>query len=139
MLLACQGFVYDGPAGLIGFKPIWQPDGHVSFFTAAQGWGLFTQRRKGNMQTELIELRYGKVRVASLIFQASEETESTTVSILHNQQRVPATFTLDDGQVIITLKQPASGTLPALSGLLVLSLPSFVASFALLGPFGRKM
>ncbi|MFH1265344.1 MAG: GH116 family glycosyl-hydrolase, partial [Planctomycetota bacterium] len=31
MLTAAQGYVYDGPAGRIGFKPVWQPDDHASF------------------------------------------------------------------------------------------------------------
>ncbi len=106
VLLACQGFIYDGPAGLMGFIPVWQPDDHVSFFTAAEGWGVFAQRRDGNMQTEKIEMRYGKVRVASLIFQVSNEIKSITVTVLHNQQRVPATHTIKNGQVRITLKQP---------------------------------
>ena len=106
VLLACQGFVYDGPAGLIGFKPAWQPDDHVSFFTAAEGWGVFAQRRKPDMQTELIEVRYGTVRVASLIFHVSKKTESITVAVSHNRQRVPAAYTINDGQVRITLKQP---------------------------------
>ena len=44
ILLACQGYIYDGPAGVIGFKPVWKPEDHKSFFSAAEGWGLFTQR-----------------------------------------------------------------------------------------------
>ncbi|MBN1343922.1 MAG: glucosylceramidase, partial [Phycisphaerae bacterium] len=40
MLTACQGFVHDGPAGVIGFAPVWRAEDHVSFFTAAEGWGL---------------------------------------------------------------------------------------------------
>lgn len=106
VLLACQGFIYDGPAGLLGFKPIWRPDNHVSFFTTAEGWGVFTQRRQGNKQTERIEVRYGKVRVASLIFQVPKKAKPITVSVLHNQQRIPATYDIGDDEVKITLRRP---------------------------------
>ena len=105
-LLASQGFVYDGPAGLIEFRPVWRPDDHVSFFTAAEAWGVFTQSRKGNLQTELIEVRYGQVRVASLVFQVSKEAKSVIVTVLHNRRRVPSTYTVNDGEVRIMLREP---------------------------------
>ena len=46
LLIACQGLVLEGPRGLLGFKPNWQPEDHRSFFTAPEGWGLFVQRRE---------------------------------------------------------------------------------------------
>lgn len=106
VLLACQGFIYDGPAGLIGFKPVWKSDDHVSFFTAAQGWGVFTQSRKGNKQTKLIDVRYGKIRVASLVFQVSQKTKPISVTVLHNQRAATTTQTISGDEVVITLEQP---------------------------------
>ena len=72
LLLACQGFVYDGPAGILGFKPRWRPEDHASFFTTAQGWGLFTQKRGDGAQRETIECRWGAMRLAELVFEAPE-------------------------------------------------------------------
>jgi len=72
LLLASQGFIHDGPAGVIGFAPRWLPQDHRSFFTAAEGWGLFTQRRRGGAQTETIELRGGRLRVKTLVFEAAD-------------------------------------------------------------------
>ncbi len=68
LLLACQGFIYDGPNGKIGFKPVWKPEDHRSFFTAAEGWGIFHQKKCGNAQKEEIELRYGRLDLKSLVF-----------------------------------------------------------------------
>ena len=45
LLLALQGYIYDGPAGRIGFKPVLHAEDHASFFTTAEGYGLFTQKR----------------------------------------------------------------------------------------------
>ena len=38
LLIAAQGLVLDGPAGILGFKPNWHPEDHRSFFTAPEGW-----------------------------------------------------------------------------------------------------
>jgi len=103
VLLACQGFVYDGPAGLIGFKPVWRPEDHVSFFTAARGWGVFSQRRKGKTQTERIEVRYGRVRVKSLLFQTPAKTDSVSVTVSYNKKEIPATHKIDRGEVTVIL------------------------------------
>ena len=46
LLIASQGLVLEGPKGLLGFKPKWQPEDHRSFFTAPEGWGLFIQKAK---------------------------------------------------------------------------------------------
>jgi uncharacterized protein (DUF608 family) len=68
LLLACQGFVLEGPKGLLGFKPNWQPEDHRSFFTAAEGWGLFVQKQSQSEQTERIEVRHGRLRLRELVF-----------------------------------------------------------------------
>lgn len=68
-LLAAQGFIYDGPAGLIGFKPVWKPEEHKSFFTAAEGWGVFVQSRKDGIQTERLELKHGQLELRELVFE----------------------------------------------------------------------
>ena len=46
LLIASQGLVLEGPKGILGFKPHWQPEDHRSFYTAPEGWGLFVQQRK---------------------------------------------------------------------------------------------
>ena len=46
LLIASQGPVLDGPKGILGFKPKWQPEDHRSFYTAPEGWGLFIQQRR---------------------------------------------------------------------------------------------
>ena len=55
LLIASQGLVLEGPKGILGFRPHWQPDDHRSFYTAPEGWGLFVQQRAGTRQTQWIE------------------------------------------------------------------------------------
>jgi uncharacterized protein (DUF608 family) len=72
LLIASQGLVLDGPAGVIGFRPRWQPEDHRSFFTAPEGWGLFVQTRSADEQTELIQVRHGHLSVQELVFETPD-------------------------------------------------------------------
>ncbi|MFW6164193.1 MAG: GH116 family glycosyl-hydrolase, partial [Planctomycetota bacterium] len=103
MLLACQGYVYDGPAGRIGFRPVWRPEDHASFFTAAEGWGLFTQTREGTTQTERLEVRYGRLRAKTLVFALPEGAKPTSVAVTVADKAVAATHELHGREITIAL------------------------------------
>ncbi|MGI6164809.1 MAG: GH116 family glycosyl hydrolase [Limnochordia bacterium] len=68
LLLAAQGFVVDGPAGLLGFRPRWQPEDHRSFYITGTAWGLFAQTRGTHEQLNVIDVRYGKLSLRELQF-----------------------------------------------------------------------
>jgi len=70
LLIACQGLILDGPAGILGFKPRWQPEDHRSFFTAPEGWGLFIQECTDARQVYEIQVRHGRLSVQELVFEA---------------------------------------------------------------------
>ena len=106
LLLACQGLVYDGPAGTNGFQPVWQPEDHASFFSAAEGWGLFDQRREPGVQTARIEVKYGQLRVSRLVFQVRPGTAPRTLTVRLGQQVLPAKYAEEDGRVRIALDRP---------------------------------
>ncbi len=106
MLLACQGFIYNGPAGIIGFKPIWQPDDHVSFFTSAEGWGIFSQKRSDRAQAEQIEIKYGSLKVKELLFELPEGAKPVEVTVLANNQKTALSFTLDRTALQLTFDKP---------------------------------
>ena len=101
MLTASQGFVYDGPAGLIGFLPLWKPEDHRSFFTAAEGWGVFSQTRTGKEQTERIEVRNGTLAVSTLVFAPAGVVSDVTVTAAG--KKVKATYKLEDGRLTVSL------------------------------------
>lgn len=67
LLLAAQGFHYGGPDERIGFVPRWSPGNHSSFFCAAEGWGLFSQRDEGRTRVATIDVRHGRVPVQKLV------------------------------------------------------------------------
>jgi hypothetical protein len=110
MLLACQGCLYDGPAGLVGFRPAWKPDDHASFFTAAEGWGLFTQTRNARTQTERIEVKHGKLQVKKLIFELPQGVKPSKLSVALGDKTIDATHALDDGSLVISLSSKVAAT-----------------------------
>jgi hypothetical protein len=110
MLLACQGYVYDGPAAAIGFKPKWQPEDHSSFFTAAEGWGLFTQKRESGGQLDCIKVANGSLRVQTLVFEMPEGAKATAagaaVATNDAAKDLSSKFVQNGREVRITLAEP---------------------------------
>jgi len=106
LLLACQGFVYDGPAGRIGFRPCWKPHDHRSFFTGAEGWGVFTQQRTAEAQTERLDLRYGTLRLTELVFEMPEGARAADVTVTTGGAKVATDQRIDGRDVCIALRKP---------------------------------
>jgi len=110
LLLACQGAIYDGPAGRIGFAPVWRPDDHKSFFTVAKGFGLFTQTRdaKAHTQTERIELAFGELTVRALVFQLPPEAKAVKASVTAAGRNLRAAPVVESGRVRLRLDRPVT-------------------------------
>jgi len=81
LLLAAQGYTYDGPAGRLGFAPRLRPENHRSFFSSAQGWGTFAQRRGQSWQTDTITLKYGTLTLRTLALEIPAQWGDTVVSV----------------------------------------------------------
>ena len=81
-LLALQGFSYNGPDQSIGFQPVWQPEKHRSFFTAAEGWGLFSQILAGSRQTATIDLKYGDLELRTITLAVPDRRKVKAVRVL---------------------------------------------------------
>jgi hypothetical protein len=80
-LLAIQVYIYDGPAQTIGFKPVWQPEDHASFFSASEGWGLYTQNRDDAVQTSEINVKYGTLQVKSIELETEGQVSESNVTV----------------------------------------------------------
>jgi len=108
MLLACQGFIYDGPAGVIGFKPVWNAEDHASFFTAAESWGLFKQKREGTQQRETIDVRWGQLCVRELVFAIPKQFKLSSVRVTVAGRTLPVRYaTNKDDKLTIGLTMEA--------------------------------
>ncbi|HKD36030.1 MAG TPA: hypothetical protein VKB78_04495, partial [Pirellulales bacterium] len=106
LLIASQGLVLEGPKGIIGFKPRWQPEDHRSFFTAPEGWGLFVQTRKPGEQTSRIEVRYGKLRARELVFELPAKAQATATATAAGQP-IAVSMNQNGDEARIVLQQEA--------------------------------
>ncbi len=79
--LAASGFEYHGPKGHIGFAPKINSDNFKAAFTAAQGWGTFSQRVQGVAQRCELAVKHGQLRLKSLaLTPVGKDVASATVS-----------------------------------------------------------
>ena len=100
-LLGASGFIYDGPAGRIGLAPRMTPDNFKCFFSAAQGWGSLVQQRQGNVQTDAIEVKWGKLRVKTVVLEAPAGVQVTTVGASVQGQSMEVKATQEGSAVTI--------------------------------------
>ena len=115
--LAACGYQYHGPKGLLGFAPRLDPENFRAAFTAAEGWGTFSQKRDSQKQTERIEIKYGTLTLRELRFQLPEGLQPQKVSAFLKNGQIPVGFDFDGGQLDIHL--PKKVELSPKSGLTI--------------------
>jgi len=103
LLIAAQGLILDGPRGVIGFKPNWQPGDHRSFFTAPEGWGLFIQKRTASAQTERLEVRHGRLVVSKLIFEIPAWSGKVNAEVKIGGKKIDAVLSFKGQEVSVSL------------------------------------
>ncbi len=105
VLLAAQGFKYHGPKGIVGFAPKLQEKNFRSFFSTAEGWGSFSQKRGGNTQTNLIELKYGALRLKQLELEVPSAS-LRDVKLELSGKDFPFDRKISDSRLVITFPGP---------------------------------
>jgi hypothetical protein len=107
-LIAAEGFVYDGPAGRIGFDPRLAPEDFKAFFTAAEGWGSLVQKRAGNSQTNRIEVKWGKLSARTLVFNLPEGAKGAKAAVTAAGRPCAVQVKQDAARVTLSLDAPAT-------------------------------
>ena len=64
-LTAC-GFAYHGPKGIIRFAPKIGPEDFKAAFTAAEGWGSYSQRSSGRSFHAELVLKWGRLSLREI-------------------------------------------------------------------------
>ena len=90
VLLAAQGFEYNGPQKAMGFNPKWKPEDHQSFFSTAEGWGTFSQKRDGKKQVDVIKMKYGTLNLKTLSLEVPTENVERLKMYLNGEEIVPS-------------------------------------------------
>ena len=104
VFLAACGFAYHGPKGEIGFAPRLAPENFKAAFTAAEGWGSYSQKSEAGGQRLEIAVKWGKVHLRSVSIDREAKPKSVAVkvegknagvSMSHQEGRT--TISLNDG------------------------------------------
>jgi len=104
VFLALCGFEHHGPKGHIGFAPRLKPEKFKAAFTAAEGWGTFTQRRERSTQHETIALKWGRLSLRSLAFTIPKYATVSQVKISAAGKVLVGNHDLSDGRLVIKLE-----------------------------------
>ena len=97
---AC-GFDYNGPKGFIRFSPKWNEPNFKAPFTAAEGWGSYSQKKSANGQAHTIQVKAGSLQLQTISINKLDNLPVTKLKVMVSEQKIPVRFTLQDKQVVI--------------------------------------
>jgi uncharacterized protein (DUF608 family) len=103
--VALSGYFHHGPRGEIGFAPRLTPGDFRCAFTAAEGWGTFSQKIKGGALDAELALRWGKLRLRKLSIGLPANGKLTTVAVSLAGRQVPAILSINDGRAEIQFSE----------------------------------
>jgi uncharacterized protein (DUF608 family) len=104
--LASGGFSYDGPAGSIGFAPRWQARDFKTAFTAAEGWGSFSQQQTENTMTASLDLKFGQLQLKQIVLVPAPGASPTDVTATLDEKPVSTTLKNKGGNAEIVFGTP---------------------------------
>ncbi|MFO0888934.1 MAG: hypothetical protein U0790_07270 [Isosphaeraceae bacterium] len=98
VFLAACGYEYHGPKGFLAFRPRLNPEDFRAAFTAAEGWGTFTQKRDAQRQSAMIAVRWGRLKLRRLSLDPGENREPKTVTAFLGDRAIPGATARRDRQ-----------------------------------------
>ncbi|MFC1761275.1 hypothetical protein ACFL6U_04255, partial [Planctomycetota bacterium] len=107
VFLAACGFEYNGPKGEIAFAPRISPDDFRAPFTAAEGWGTFSQTiDKKEMKAE-IGVNWGTVSLQSIRLNPGDLVVKQ-VEVTLDGKKLNTTLVKNQNGVSVELAAPVS-------------------------------
>jgi uncharacterized protein (DUF608 family) len=103
MLTGLSGFEYHGPKRRIGFAPRITPEDFRCAFTAAEGWGTFSQERTGSGQKMDVSVRWGRVSAETFVLEVPEGVRVSDARVGLAGAPIDAAVTQDGQRVTLSL------------------------------------
>ena len=107
-LLALQGFHYDGPKGEIAFRPVLTPEDHSSFYTAAEGYGLYSQKRSTSQLNASLSIAEGELSLNQVILQVAQGKEAKSAQVKLGGRTVAAKLDTNGNDLRLSFSSPVS-------------------------------
>jgi uncharacterized protein (DUF608 family) len=102
-LITISGFEHNGPRRHIGFAPRLTPENFRAPFVAAEGWGTFSQRLENGVMTAAVDVRHGKLALATIGLQ---HEHGNNVTVKRGDTILPASIKRNGKRILITLDAP---------------------------------
>lgn len=105
VFLAVSGFEYHGPKGEIGFAPRLTPEDFRAAFTAAEGWGSYSQRIIQKQMQAKLRLDSGSLSLQTIRLDP-QGVNMRQVTVICDGKKVNATVRMDEGTAVVQLRAP---------------------------------
>ncbi|KAA6331477.1 hypothetical protein EZS27_019919 [termite gut metagenome] len=102
-ITAC-GFEYHGPKGYMRFAPKWNVENFKAPFTAAEGWGSYSQKQSTDSIECALTPRYGQVQLSSFSVEAPQGRSVKTAAVTLGGQTIPAKLKQEGSKLLVTLQ-----------------------------------
>jgi uncharacterized protein (DUF608 family) len=99
--LAACGYRYDGPEAKLGFGPKLNPKDFKAAFTAAEGWGRFTQKVTSKQQVAGIEIKYGRLQLKEFTLDKVSGFAATHAKVELDGKPVDVSFSLNAERYVL--------------------------------------
>ncbi|WP_300604773.1 GH116 family glycosyl-hydrolase [Niabella sp.] len=106
-ITAC-GFEYHGPKGHIRFAPKWHQEHFKAAFTAAEGWGSYTQKSMQGKQEAVLEVKYGKLLLNSIGLQPVPGVKPRNIVVTAGNEKLTVKADVRAGELQIRFNQPVT-------------------------------
>ena len=100
-ITAC-GFEYHGPKAYIKFAPKWNSADFKAPFTAAEGWGTYTQKLIGSKQSHSLELKYGELKLQEIALEKIAGGKVNSVAVLLGATPVTVSLKQDGTSLLLS-------------------------------------
>jgi uncharacterized protein (DUF608 family) len=105
VFLAACGFEYDGPGKRIGFAPRVSPENFKAPFTAAEGWGSYSQKQSGTTMQATIDVKYGHLSLRTIVLQMPAGALPEQAVVKMGGETIPCEVTNEDGRTVVQLSR----------------------------------
>ncbi len=102
--IAACGFEYHAVKAHIGFSPKITPEDFRAAFTAADGWGTFSQKKTADVQKAEIDLKYGTLTLQTVTLDTGLVVPKT-VGVRFNKSLKQATIAVTGSRVVVLLAE----------------------------------
>ena len=103
--VAACGFECHGPKGHLGFAPRVKAEDFRSAFTAAEGWGTYSQQQRGEARRHRVEPKYGQVMIKTLAFDWPADRQVGKLEANMGGRSLEAEATLGAGRWVVMLHE----------------------------------